>query len=113
MGVSLVVSAASSLTRGICLGVDQQLITVLSAAAAFYYQAAWIYPALIVGGGLTWGARLRMRCAVRTAALVGMRGLQSSPECHESNEAEFRQALHAAGRRRSLTESRPTQQPRL
>ena len=51
IGVSLVVSAASSLTRGICVGVDQQLITVLSAAAAFYYQAAWIYPALILGGG--------------------------------------------------------------
>ena len=49
--MSLVVSAASSLTRGICAGVDQQLITVASAAAAFYYQAAWVFPALIVAGG--------------------------------------------------------------
>ena len=76
VGVSLVVSAASSLTRGICVGVDQQLITVLSAAAAFYYQAAWIYPALILGGELTRDASLRMRGAVRTAAVAGLRGLQ-------------------------------------
>jgi hypothetical protein len=50
VGVSLVVSAASSLTRGICAGVDQQLITTVSAAVAFYYHAAWVYPALIVAG---------------------------------------------------------------
>ena len=52
VGVSLVVSAASSLARGICVGTDQQLITTVSAAIAFYYQAAWIYPALILAGAL-------------------------------------------------------------
>ena len=53
--MSLVVAAAKALSRSICTGVDQQLITTVSAAAAFYYDAPWVYPALIVAGEL--GAR--------------------------------------------------------
>ena len=52
MGVSLVVAAAAALTRGICLRTDQQLLATLSAAVAFYYQSAWIFPALILFGAL-------------------------------------------------------------
>ena len=50
MGVSLVVSAALALTRGIYIEADQQHITTAAAAVAFYYQSAWIFPTLILLG---------------------------------------------------------------
>jgi chromate transporter len=52
-GVALVVSAAVGLARGQCKDQVTSALCLLSAVVAYYYQSNWIFPVLIVVGGLT------------------------------------------------------------
>ena len=52
-GVALVVSAAVDLARGQCKDQVTSALCLLSAVVAYYYQSNWIFPVLIVVGGLT------------------------------------------------------------
>ncbi|ACO69863.1 chromate ion transporter family, partial [Micromonas commoda] len=52
-GVALVVSAAVGLAKGQCKDQITSALCLMSATIAYYYQSNWIFPLLIVVGGLT------------------------------------------------------------
>ena len=52
-GVALVVSAAVGLAKGQCKDQVTSALCLMSATIAYYYQSNWIFPLLIVVGGLT------------------------------------------------------------
>ena len=51
-GVALVVSAAVGLAQAQCKDKVTSALCLMSAVVAFYYQSNWIFPLLIVVGGL-------------------------------------------------------------
>jgi chromate transporter len=53
MGVALVASAAKSLTFSTCKDTVTMIINAVAAVVSFYYPVTWIFPALILAGGLT------------------------------------------------------------
>lgn len=53
MGVALVASAAKALTYSTCKSKVTMVINATAAIVSFYYPATWIFPALILAGGLT------------------------------------------------------------
>jgi chromate transport protein ChrA len=57
--VALVASAAKGLCTKICVDRMTACLCLLSATIACYYQSAWLFPALIVGGGLATMAHKR------------------------------------------------------
>jgi chromate transport protein ChrA len=57
--VALVASAAKGLCTKICVDRMTACLCLLSATVACYYQSAWLFPALIVGGGLATMAHKR------------------------------------------------------
>ena len=52
MGIALVASAAVSLTYGTCKDRVTMIINAVAALFSFYYPQTWIFPALILAGGL-------------------------------------------------------------
>jgi hypothetical protein len=52
-GVALILSAAIGLARGQCKDEVTRLLCLMSATVAFYYTSNFIFPLLIVVGGLT------------------------------------------------------------
>ena len=52
-GVALVVSAAVDLAKGQCKDQITSALCLMSAVVAYYYTSNWIFPLLIVIGGLT------------------------------------------------------------
>ena len=52
-GVALVVSAAVGLAKGQCKDQTTSALCLMSAVVAYYYVSNWIFPLLIVVGGLT------------------------------------------------------------
>jgi hypothetical protein len=50
--VALVASAAKGLCTKICKDRTTGVLCTLSAAIAYYYQAAWLFPTIIAVGGL-------------------------------------------------------------
>lgn len=53
MGVALVASAAKSLTFSTCKDRVTMVVNAVAAVVSFYYPVTWIFPALILAGGLT------------------------------------------------------------
>ena len=51
-GVALIAASAAALTRGCCKDRTTLLLAALSAIVTFYYVAIWVFPALILFGGL-------------------------------------------------------------
>ena len=52
MGIALVASAAVSLTYGTCKDRVTMIINAVAALFSLYYPQTWIFPALILAGGL-------------------------------------------------------------
>lgn len=53
MGVALVASAAKSLTYSTCKDKVTMIINATAAVVSLYYPVTWIFPTLILLGGLT------------------------------------------------------------
>lgn len=51
-GVALIWGAVKNLTEKMCTEWEGKLLCVVTAVIAFYYQTAWLFPTLIVCGGL-------------------------------------------------------------
>ena len=71
MGVALVASAAVALTHSTCKDRTTMVINAVAALVSFYYPQTWIFPALILAGGLV--TLYTQRKNVRTS------GLHSNP----------------------------------
>jgi chromate transporter len=76
-GVALVVSAAVGLAKGQCKDQTTSALCLMSAVVAYYYVSNWIFPLLIVVGGLTTiyanrGAPVKMPDANETIAHLGL-----------------------------------------
>lgn len=52
MGVALVASAAKGLTYGTCKDRTTMIINTVAAVISYYYPVTWIFPTLILAGGL-------------------------------------------------------------
>jgi chromate transport protein ChrA len=52
VGVALVASAAVGLTAGTCRDRTTRCINAIAAVVSYYYPATYIFPALILAGGL-------------------------------------------------------------
>ncbi|CAL8468154.1 g7693 [Coccomyxa elongata] len=52
MGVALVASAAKGLTYGTCKDRTTMIINAVAAVISYYYPVTWIFPTLILAGGL-------------------------------------------------------------
>ena len=76
-GVALVVSAAVGLAKGQCKDQTTSALCMMSAVIAYYYVSNWIFPLLIVVGGLTTvfvnrKAPVKMPDANETIAHLGL-----------------------------------------
>ena len=76
-GVALVVSAAVGLAKGQCKDQTTSALCLMSAVVAYYYVSNWIFPLLIVVGGLTTvyanrKALVKMPDANETIAHLGL-----------------------------------------
>ena len=76
-GVALVVSAAVGLAKGQCKDQTTSALCLMSAVVAYYYVSNWIFPLLIVVGGLTTvyanrKAPVKMPDANETIAHLGL-----------------------------------------
>ena len=67
MGVALVAGAAVSLTYSTCKDRTTMVINAVAALVSFYYPQTWIFPALILAGGLV--TLYTQRKKVRTHAV--------------------------------------------
>ena len=52
VGVALVASAAKGLTYGTCKDRTTMIINAVAAVISYYYPVTWIFPTLILAGGL-------------------------------------------------------------
>jgi chromate transporter len=52
VGVALVASAAKGLTYGTCKDKTTMVINTVAAIISYYYPVTWIFPTLILAGGL-------------------------------------------------------------
>lgn len=63
-------SAAKGLTYGTCKNRTTMIINALAAIISYYYPATWIFPALILAGGLI--TLITLRRVVRPPSGPGM-----------------------------------------
>ena len=66
VGVALVASAAVSLTYGTCKDRVTMTINAVAALISFYYPKTWIFPTLILAGGLVTLYTQRKKVLSRT-----------------------------------------------